>query len=176
MPQCTRSNEVPTPSSLPAPANPIIGRDIERVAVAEQLTHGRLSTLTGPGGVGKTRLALQVGTDLQDLFPAGVTWVPLAHVGDPQAVMPALAQALGLHEQDDQTALEALIEHLRTDDRLLVLDNFEQVLAASVDLPASRSTRWPRSRCRLKKSLLFRVMPPSNCSCSGRGQSGPTSH
>jgi predicted ATPase/DNA-binding CsgD family transcriptional regulator len=122
-------------SDLPTPANPIVGRDIDRVAVAELLARGRLITLTGPGGVGKTRLALQVGIDLLDLFPAGVAWVPLAHIRDSRAVMPALAQALGLHE-GDHTALEALIEHLRTGDRLLLVDNFEQVLGASPDLAA----------------------------------------
>ena len=93
--------------------------------MAELLAHGRLITLTGPGGVGKTRLALQVGVDFEGHFATGITWISLAHISDPQRVIPTLVHALGLHEQGDQTELELLIEHLRTDERLLVLDNFE---------------------------------------------------
>lgn len=117
-------NALPS-TKLPRPTTALLGREVNRVAVAELLAHGRLITLTGPGGVGKTRLALQVGVDFEGHFATGVTWISLAHISDPQRVIPTLVHALGLHEQGDQTELELLIEHLRTDERLLVLDNFE---------------------------------------------------
>ena len=89
----------------------------------------RLLTLTGPGGTGKTRLALQAAAELIDEFPDGVCFVALAPITDPALVAPAIAAALGVREAGGQPAARTLLrDHLRDKQMLLVLDNFEQVL------------------------------------------------
>jgi predicted ATPase/DNA-binding CsgD family transcriptional regulator len=94
----------------------------------------RLLTLTGPGGVGKTRLGLQVATDLLDDFADGICFVPLGSISDHELVVPAIVQALELRETGDQPVLDLLKGFLRDKQLLLLLDNFEQVLAASVSV------------------------------------------
>ncbi len=110
---------------LPAPATPLVGRRAEVDAVSG-LVGGetRLVTLTGPGGAGKTRVALQAAHELAAAFADGVWFVGLAALVDPALVRPAIAQALGLAE-------ETLAEELRGRDVLLLLDNFEQLLEAA---------------------------------------------
>ena len=83
------------------PANPFLGRQEDLTAVADKLQQAdhRLLTLTGPGGTGKTRLALQAAADAVEEFPDGMTWIPLAPLGDPTLVLATIALALGL-EQD----------------------------------------------------------------------------
>jgi predicted ATPase len=88
----------------------------------------RLLTLTGPGGIGKTRLALQVAAELVGHFEDGVTLVVLAPISDPALVLPTVAHTLGLREAGDQPLVETLKSFLRERQLLLVLDNFEQVL------------------------------------------------
>ena len=85
-------------TNLPVPATPFLGREAELAAVVELLTGDglRLLTLTGPGGTGKTRLALQAAAEASESFPDGVFWVPLASLRDPELVLPTLAQALEL--------------------------------------------------------------------------------
>lgn len=96
----------------------------------------RLATLTGPGGVGKTRLALQIATALADQFADGVYWVPLTDAADETDLVLALAHALGLHLSGAQDLRAQLLQALRHDrrERLLVLDNFEQLLPEGVTL------------------------------------------
>ncbi|HLW03871.1 MAG TPA: LuxR C-terminal-related transcriptional regulator [Ktedonobacterales bacterium] len=125
--------EYPPSSMLPAQLTPLLGRDeaVASVCALLQRQEVRLLTLTGPGGIGKTRLALQSARELRATFADGVFFVPLALVSDPEQVMPAIAQALGLRETGDWPLLERLYIALREKRLLLLLDNFEQVTAAA---------------------------------------------
>jgi predicted ATPase/transcriptional regulator with XRE-family HTH domain len=119
-------------AALPVPADQLIGREREVEALSALLEDpgDRLVTLTGPGGVGKTRLALEVASRLRGAFPGGVAVVPLAAIRDASLVLPTVAQALGVRETADRFPEEALAVALRGQRALLVLDNLEQVLDA----------------------------------------------
>ena len=123
----------PVAVSLPAPLTSFIGRtrEVENVAALLRQDGVRLVTLTGPGGVGKTRLALRVAEALAGRFADGVVFVPLAPVTDPDLVGPTLAGALGVRPAGDQPLTELLAVTLKDRHLLLVLDNFEQVVEAA---------------------------------------------
>ena len=118
-------------SGLPEPAGPLVGRDRELAEVAGLLREARLVTLTGPGGAGKTRLAVEVARSLTPECPDGVHLVPLAAVSDPLLVAPEVERALGLPPAHGGWAgLPRVLDHLRDRRLLLVLDNLEQLLDA----------------------------------------------
>jgi non-specific serine/threonine protein kinase len=125
------------PSELPSPTTRLVGREREIAEIAALLLSGdrpdgvRLLTLTGPGGVGKTRLAVAVARELADEFAARVAFVPLAPVRDPSHVIPTVAQGLDVRDAGDSSLTERLIAVLRRQATLLVLDNFEQVVEAA---------------------------------------------
>jgi predicted ATPase/class 3 adenylate cyclase/DNA-binding NarL/FixJ family response regulator len=118
------------PNNLPAQATPFIGREADVEAVCRLLPSRdvRLLTLTGPGGVGKTRLSLEVAAALAPDFPDGVFQVQLAPVSDPELLRAAIAHALGLRDAGGRPIAETLTDYLRPRQTLLVLDNFEQLL------------------------------------------------
>ena len=120
-------------TNLPAQPNVFIGRERELAEVAELLGRAdvRLLTLVGPGGTGKTRLALQLARSVGDSFPGGVFVVALSPLRDPELVVPTIARTLGLQDQPGETTLETVTEHLRERKLLLVLDNFEHVVRAA---------------------------------------------
>jgi predicted ATPase/class 3 adenylate cyclase len=130
------------PTNLPVQPNELIGRERELEEASALLTREglRLLTLTGTGGTGKTRLGLQLAAEVVDEFPNGVFFVSLAPVRDWELVVPTITRTLGLREQPGETVLETLTAYLRDKRMLLVLDNFEQVLAAAPALSGVSST------------------------------------
>ncbi len=123
--------------NLPAQLTRFIGREQELVEVQQLLAETRLLTLTGTGGVGKTRLALQVAAAALDRYPQGVWLVELAPLADPTLVPGAALAALRVQEQPDRPALETLLEALRMRQLLLVLDNCEHLRDACAHLSAA---------------------------------------
>ncbi|MFI5708148.1 ATP-binding protein [Kribbella sp. NPDC051620] len=126
-------NAGPRPSMRPAPvpANELVGRTGELAEVGRRVGERvtRLMTLSGPGGVGKTRLALAVAAEVAHHFEDGVCWVPLALISDPSAVAPAVAASTGLHPLDGGRLLEEIAEQIGRRNLLLVLDNCAHVVA-----------------------------------------------
>ena len=121
---------------IPATVTPLIGREREIITVTGLLRGNqvRLVVLVGPGGVGKTRLALHLADDLRDAFPDGVWFVPLATITDPAFVLPTIARTLGLWDGARQSIGTRLETHLRDQHALLVIDNVEQIADAAPDL------------------------------------------
>jgi predicted ATPase/class 3 adenylate cyclase len=122
------------PNNLPADVTSFIGRDRQIREISSRLAGTRLLTLTGPGGTGKTRLAIRVAEELIGEYGQGAWFVPLEALRDPKLVPPAIATALGVTLPADRPALDALETWLAERELLLVLDNFEQVTAAGPDI------------------------------------------
>ncbi|MFZ0903573.1 MAG: adenylate/guanylate cyclase domain-containing protein [Mycobacterium sp.] len=123
-----------SPGNLRAAVTSFIGREVEAGEVQAAVKAHRLVTLTGVGGVGKTRLALEVAARLADEFPDGVWFFELAAVTDPAAVPDAVAAVLGITQQPGKTVTESVASALEGRSRLLVFDNCEHVLDAAADL------------------------------------------
>ena len=195
----TRSDAYAAPEARPCkrgveaklahvPDAQLVGRDAEAAEVRgllEQCTT-RLLTLSGPGGVGKTRLAATVASNMSDAYAGGVIFIELASISDPDLVLSLIAQALGIGERGDQTVLfDRVVLALRDERRLLVLDNFEHVLSAASllsDLLRETSEVYmlvtSRALLRLSCEQVFTVPPlplPSRTSSARpkRPRAGP---
>ena len=120
------------PTNLPQQRTSFVGREREAADVTDLLTQSRLITLTGPGGTGKTRLAVKVAADHLDRFADGVFFVDLSPIRDPALVPSAVAQALVVREEPGRDQLDTLSDHLRDRHLLLVLDNTEQVIESGL--------------------------------------------
>src|SRR5579859_6025077 len=154
--------------NLPAQLTPLIGREYEVEAASDLLRPPdvRLLTLTGTGGTGKTRLGLAVATNLLADFADGVWFVHLASIRDPELVVPTIAQTFGLREMGDRPLSERLDAFLREKHLLLLLDNFEQVVAAApvlADLlatcPDLKALVTSRTALRIRGEREFLVPP-----------------
>ena len=130
---------VTPPHNLPAQLTPFFGRTLDLIALQEMLTTPqamvRLLTLTGPGSSGKTRLALETAvrllSDQAHHFPDGIFFVELSAVTEPELVIPTIADVVGVKERGDHPLIESLKDYLSSRYMLLLLDNFEQVVAAA---------------------------------------------
>src|SRR6266536_2652105 len=118
------------PGRLPRPRTSFVGRESDLAQARHLLGHNRLLTLTGPGGCGKTRLSIALAARVMGAFPEGVRFVPLAAISDASLVPVSIAQGMGLQDSRDGPLLEHLSGYLGDRKLLLVLDNFEHVLAA----------------------------------------------
>jgi class 3 adenylate cyclase len=116
-------------TNLPVPATTFLGREQELAEIAELLQDGaRLLTLTGPGGTGKTRLAIQAAAEAAESFPDGLWWVPLAPLRDANLLVSSVAQSLGVEEQPGRELARSVAEQLAGKQTLLVLDNAEHLM------------------------------------------------
>jgi predicted ATPase len=146
-------------TNLPRPASSFVGRERELAEVTALLRErDRVVTLTGPGGTGKTRLAIEVALELVPEFQAGVFWVPLAPLRDPALVPETIAQTVG--------AKDGLAEHIQERELLLLIDNLEQVLEAASELaalvercPNLRLLVTSRERLRVRGEVEYAVPP-----------------
>ncbi len=156
------------PNNLPAQPTLFVGRQTELGEINNLLATDtvRLLTLTGPGGTGKTRLALQSGAELIDRFADGAYFIDLAPIRDPNSVLAAIARTTGLSESSNGSMLDDLKGQLRDKTMLLLLDNFEQVTSAAVPLadllqycPRLKVLTTSREALRVRGEHLYPVPP-----------------
>jgi len=159
------------PNNLPRQLTSFIGREKEIEEVRQLLTSSALVTLTGTGGCGKTRLALQVAAEVLEDYPEGVWLVELAALSDPGLVVQTVATALGLREAPGQPLLQTLTDYLQSRTLLLVLDNCEHLIAACASLTETLLQACPnlcilatsREGLRIRGESVYRVpslLPP----------------
>ncbi|MDQ2732668.1 MAG: NB-ARC domain-containing protein, partial [Armatimonadota bacterium] len=154
-------------ASLPRPLTTLLGREAELREIEVRLFSSRLVTLVGPGGVGKTRLALQAASDTAGEYEDGVFFVDLASLAVPEAVPVAIASALSLGEERDRPPLQRLLDYLRGRRLLLVLDNCERLIGACAGLAQAllSGCRWLRILATSRERLgvtgeIVRNVPP----------------
>ena len=176
-PQAGATAVADRPSGLPMPRTPMVDREREVEHIGDYLLRAgvRLLTLTGTGGVGKTRLALQVAATIGGGFADGVVFVPLATVRDPELVLAAIAQAVGVRGAGGRPLQEGLRAFLGPRHLLLVLDNFEQVRAAAPavaallrDCPRLVLLATSRAAIRVQGEQEMPVLPLSLPVAAGR--------
>jgi predicted ATPase/class 3 adenylate cyclase len=161
-----RSLEV-TPNNLPQQVTSFVGRQRELAEAKEMLDGARLLTLLGMGGLGKTRLSLQIAADVLEKYPDGVWFIDLAPIKDPALVPNTVAQALGVHEEPGRPLVQTLCAHVKEHKTLFVLDNCEHLVAACASLadallahaPQLRIVATSREALRIRGEQTYPVLP-----------------
>jgi predicted ATPase/class 3 adenylate cyclase len=158
-------------TNLPVPATAFLGRrrELRELIALLQAPATRLLTLTGPGGTGKTRLALQAAAEVSDAYPDGVSWTALASIREAASILPAVAQTLGVMEEQGRPVLEALADRVAGRRMLLLLDNAEHLLPGVADelsvfvaaCPSVQLLVTSRERLQLGAEVAFPVAPLS---------------
>jgi len=154
------------PSNLPDPATPLLGRDADLASLVDLAREHRVVTITGPGGVGKTRIVVELGRLLAPEFLDGVAFVALADVTEPADFLPALADALDVKEAEGRTLGEGIVSLIGDKKALMLLDNLEQVVAAASDLaglidscPGLRIVTTSRTPLRIAAEREYPLVP-----------------
>jgi predicted ATPase len=155
------------PNNLPVQSTRFLGREQEVYDVKEALTRTRLVTLLGMGGLGKTRLSLQVGSEMLAAFPDGVWFLDLASIRDPAFVIDQTAQIFELREEPGRSLLETVVSHLKSRRLLLIVDNCEHLMKPSIalahallsDTEGVRILASSREALRLPDERVFPVLP-----------------
>src|SRR5215472_9790535 len=153
--------------NLPAEPNAFIGRERDLADLVSMLGRVRMLTLFGPGGIGKTRLALKLAASLAKDYPDGAWIVDLADAEAPERLVPLVAAALGIRAEPDRPLADTLVEALRPRAMLLVLDTCEHVVQPSAELakrllsscPGVRVIATSREALRVRGEVLWRVPP-----------------
>jgi len=148
---------IEAPSNLPQETTALVGREAEVARLAAELAQGRIVTLTGPGGSGKTRLAIGVAEVVRGGFPHGTWFVDLADVRDAALFEPTIAITIGIRESSERTLAEALRGFLRDRQVLLVLDNLEQLLPPAAETTAGLIRGAPGLRILATSRELLRI-------------------
>jgi predicted ATPase len=168
VPESHTDETAPIVRSLPVPSTSLIGREqaVDEVTKLLDEPEVRLVTLTGPGGIGKTRLAIAVGEGLHHRFGQGAVFLPLASITQPQLVMPRIAEALGVSVQGSGRAVDSIVESLGDAPTLLLLDNLEQVVEVAPELdellrrcPGMQILATSRTVLRLRAEREYPVRP-----------------
>jgi predicted ATPase/class 3 adenylate cyclase len=146
-----------TPNNLPQQLTTFIGRERERQEIEGYLATTRLLTLLGMGGLGKTRLALQIGAGVMDAYPDGVWFVDLQTIRDSALVAGETARVLGVREEAGRPLLQTLCAHLKSRKLLLILDNCEQIVDASAELAGAILRAAPDVRILTTSRAALRV-------------------
>ena len=150
------------PNNLPVALTPFVAREREVNAIKGLVTANRIVTLTGPGGTGKTRLAIEVARGLLPVFSDGVFLVLLAPLTDPKLVASEIAQALVVREEKERPILETLKDALADRELLLVIDNFEQIVEAA-PIVAELLTAAPKISCLATSRIPLRIYGEQEC-------------
>ncbi len=143
-------------ATMPQPSSVLLGRDRELAELADLVRRHRVVTVTGPGGVGKTRLVTELGHQLGPEFPDGVAFVGLADVTEATEFLPALAAALDVKEAEERSVLDGIVALVAEREVLLVLDNLEQIVAAAPDV-AELVRRCPELRIVATSRIPLRI-------------------
>ena len=169
--------EPPLTTNLPVPMTSFIGRSAAVAEVQRLLQRTRVVTLVGPGGIGKTRLALEIGRSLFDAYPDGVWLTELAGLTDGELISESVRLALGISEVRAKSRIDALISHLRGRCLLIILDNCEHVIGAAANVVERLASSCPkvaflvtsRERLRIPGEQLWEVTPLSLPSATSSG-------
>ena len=152
-----RLRTIDAPTNLPGEVTSLVGREAEIEVLRETLVASRIVTLTGPGGSGKTRLALGVARAVTGRFPHGVWFVDLAALRDPGLLESAIATTIGIRESPERAIPDVLRAHLRDRTLLLVLDNLEQLLPVAADTVSGLVRAAPELRVLVTSRELLRI-------------------